>query len=143
VPFVDHVLVENVFPIAQRLKIGAAPFWQSKKLLRQALRPRLPEAHFSAPKRGFVGPTASWMRHELRPLLTDELSSSRQRRLGYFDPQVVETLLDDHFSGRQNQERILLALLCFSTWHRLYVEATPAQRGNTLTSQSPMHLSAW
>src|SRR5204863_367505 len=39
VPFVDHVLVEAVFPIPQRVKIG--PWWQRKRLLRRALRPRL------------------------------------------------------------------------------------------------------
>lgn len=122
VPFVDHVLVEAAFPMPQHVKIGPAPLWQNKRLLREALRPRLPAAHFRAPKRGFVGPTAAWLRHELRGLLTDELSPERQRRLGYFEPSAVDTLLHDHFTGRQNQERILLALLCFSTWHRLYVE---------------------
>jgi len=120
VPFVDHVLVEAIFPIPQRVKIGM--WWQNKRLLRRALRPRLPAAHFRAPKRGFVGPTSAWLRHELRDMLTDELSPERQRRLGHFEPSVVETLLQDHLTGRQNQERILLALLCFSTWHRLYVE---------------------
>jgi len=125
------------------VKIGPAPVWQNKRLLRRALRSRLPAAHFRAPKRGFVGPTAAWMRNELRPLLTDELSAARQHRLGYFDARVVDTLLRDHLTGRQNQERILLALLCFSTWHRLFVEDAPAQRGSTAVSQSARHLSAW
>ena len=120
VPFVDHVLVEAVFPIPQRVKIG--PWWQSKRLLRRALRPRLPAPHLRAPKRGFVGPTSAWLRHELRDMLTDELSPARQRRLGYFEPSTVATLLEEHLTGRQNQERMLWALLCFSTWHRLYVE---------------------
>lgn len=120
VPFVDHLLVESIFPLPQRVKIGA--LWRNKRLLRRALRRRLPPAHFRAPKRGFVGPTASWLRNELRSLLTDELSPERQRRLGHFEPSVVNTLLQDHLSGRQNHERILLALLCFSTWHRLYLE---------------------
>jgi asparagine synthase (glutamine-hydrolysing) len=143
VPFVDHVLVEAVFPIPQHVKIGPAPVWQNKRLLRRALRPRLPAEHFRAPKRGFVGPTAAWMRNELRPLLTDELSAARQDRLGYFDSRVVDMLLRDHLTGRQNQERILLALLCFSTWHRLFVEDAPAQTGSALASHSPRHLSAW
>jgi asparagine synthase (glutamine-hydrolysing) len=120
VPFVDHVLVEAVFPIPQRVKIG--PWWRTKGLLRRALRPRLPTPHFRAPKRGFVGPTGAWLRHELRDMLADELSPDRQRRLGYFAPAAVETLLQDHLTGRQNQERILWALMCFSTWHRLYAE---------------------
>jgi len=120
VPFVDHVLVEAVFPLPQRVKIGR--WWRAKRLLRRALRPRLPPDHLRAPKRGFVGPTAAWLRNELRPMLTDELSPERQRRLGYFEPATVQTFLTEHLTGRQNWERILWGLLCFSTWHRLYVE---------------------
>ena len=120
VPFVDHVLVEAVFPIPERVKIGR--WWRNKRLLRRAQRPRLPAVHFQAPKRGFVGPTAVWMRRELREMLSDELSPGRQRRLGYFAPAAVETLLREHLTARQNREGILWALLCFSTWHRLYVE---------------------
>ncbi|HEY6808970.1 MAG TPA: asparagine synthase (glutamine-hydrolyzing) [Gemmatimonadales bacterium] len=120
VPFVDHLLVEDVFPIPSRVKIGR--WWKAKRLLRQALRPRLPAAHFRAPKRGFVGPTGAWLRNELRQTLTDELSPERQRRLGYFAPATVETLLREHLTGRQNREGILWALLCFSVWHRVYLE---------------------
>jgi asparagine synthase (glutamine-hydrolysing) len=120
VPFVDHELVRTVFPLPDRLKVGLR---RGKPLLRRALRTRLPSAHFRAPKRGFVGPTASWLRNELRGLLCDELSATRMSRLGYFDTAAVEGLLGDHFAGRQNREGILWALLCFSTWHRLYLEA--------------------
>jgi len=119
VPFVDHELVEKVFPLPAHVKVGR---WEHKQLLRRALAPRLPGAHFQAPKRGFVGPTAAWLRRELRPLLEDELSASRTRRLGYFDGPALERLLADHFSRRHNREGILLALLCFSTWHRIYLE---------------------
>jgi asparagine synthase (glutamine-hydrolysing) len=120
VPFVDHLLVEDAFPMPQRTKVG--PLWRYKDLLRRAQRPRLPDAHFSAPKRGFVGPTSAWLRNELREMLADELSHDRQRRLGYFNPATVESLMRDHLSGRHNRERILWALLCFSTWHQLYLE---------------------
>jgi asparagine synthase (glutamine-hydrolysing) len=119
VPLVDHVLIERVFPLPDRLKVG---WWRGKRLLRGALKDRLPEEHFSAPKRGFIGPTAAWLRHELRDMLLEELSAQRIRRLGYFEPTVVARLLDDHISRRQNREGVLWALLCFSSWHRLVVE---------------------
>ena len=73
----------------------------------------------------FVGPTAAWLRHELRGMIEDELAPARLQRLGYFDPTVVRGLLDDHFSRRHNRAGILWALLCFSIWHRGYVEAAP------------------
>lgn len=120
VPFVDHELVERVFPLPDRAKIG---LWQHKRLLKRALRGRLPAGHLRAPKRGFVGPTAEWLRHELRDVIEDELSVERQRRLGYFDPAVVRGLLDDHFARRHNREGILWSLLCFSVWHRVYLES--------------------
>jgi asparagine synthase (glutamine-hydrolysing) len=123
VPFVDHLLVERVFPLPDRLKIG---WMKPKRLLRRALLPRLPAAHLSAPKRGFVGPTAAWLRHELKDVLRDELSASRLERLGYFVPSAVAALIDDHVGRRHNREGILWELLCFSVWHRLYVERPAA-----------------
>ncbi|MBI4502648.1 MAG: asparagine synthase (glutamine-hydrolyzing) [Gemmatimonadetes bacterium] len=124
VPLVDHELVDRIFPLADRTKVR----WCMKKLLlRRALRSRLSREHLRAPKRGFVGPTASWLRGELRPMLEDELSAARIDRLGYFDSRAVERLLAEHFDRRHNHERILWELLCFSTWHRLYVER-PAPR---------------
>ena len=126
VPFVDHVLVEAVFPLPDRVKIGAG---RAKKLLRDALRTRLPEAHFSAPKRGFGGPTAAWLRHALRDMLVDELSPERVKRLGLFEPGAVSGLLDDHLSRRHNREGILWELLCFLTWHRVYVEPATVAEG--------------
>ena len=122
VPLVDHELVERVFPLPDRVKVG---LWQNKRLLKRALKRRLPEQHLRAPKRGFVGPTAAWLRHELRGMIEDELAPARLQRLGYFDSTVVRGLLDDHFSRRHNRTGILWALLCFSVWHRGYVEAGP------------------
>jgi len=119
VPFVDHELVEMIFPLPDSLKVGLG---KPKPLLRKAMQSRLPQEHFNAPKRGFVGPTAAWIRGELRPVIEDELSASRLTRLGYFSPAAIQGLMGDHFEGRQNREGILWALLCFSTWHRLYLE---------------------
>ena len=119
VPFVDHELAARVFPLPYHLKIG---WWRNKRLLKRAMRARLPAMHMHAPKRGFVGPTSAWLRNELRGMLQDELSSERQRRLGYFEPSMVDRLVREHMTGRHNRERILWGLLCFSTWHRLYVE---------------------
>lgn len=119
VPFVDHEVVEDLFPLPDRIRVG---WGKPKRLLRRALRPRLPEAHFSAPKRGFVGPTAMWLRNELAEMLGDELAPDRIKRLGFFDADVVDRLRREHVERRQNHEGVLWGLLCFLTWHRTYVE---------------------
>ena len=127
VPFVDHLLVERLYPLADRVRIGRG---RPKDLLRRALANRLPPQHFTAPKRGFVGPTALWLRNELRDLVRDELSADRMRRLGFFDSRAVDALVDDHMSRRHNRESVLWALLSFSIWHRNYCE-TPAAPART------------
>ncbi|MGH7620109.1 MAG: asparagine synthase-related protein, partial [Gemmatimonadaceae bacterium] len=82
--------------------------------------------HFRAPKRGFVGPTAAWLRNELREMLCDELSPARVRQIGFFDAGAVQTLLDEHFGRRHNRAGILWELLCFQTWYRLYADPAVA-----------------
>jgi asparagine synthase (glutamine-hydrolysing) len=119
VPFVDHILVEKGFPLSDRLKVGRG---KAKLLLRRALAPRLPRAHMTAPKRGFVGPTATWLRNELRPMVLDELSADRLSRLGFFDTHAVAQLVTDHMTRRHNREAVLWALLSFSVWHRVCLE---------------------
>jgi asparagine synthase (glutamine-hydrolysing) len=125
VPLVDHLLVERVFPIPERLKVGRG---RPKQLLRRAVASRLPRAHMTARKRGFVGPTAVWLRNELKPMLLDELSPARLGRLGFFDTQLVSGLVDDHMSLRHNREAPLWALLSFSVWHRVFLESRAAAR---------------
>jgi asparagine synthase (glutamine-hydrolysing) len=119
VPFVDHHLVDQLFPLPDDLRIRGS---RQKWVLREAVRERLTPAHFTAPKRGFVGPTASWLRNELRQVLTDELSTARLERLGLFEPVMVERLLREHFDRTANHEGVLWGLLVFSIWHRQMVE---------------------
>ena len=66
-------------------------------------------------------------------MLEDELSADRLGRLGYFAAAPVQRWLAEHRSRRQNRERILWALLCFSIWHRLYCERPVAPPADPIT----------
>jgi asparagine synthase (glutamine-hydrolysing) len=120
-PLVDHRLVEAVFPFDDATRIGRGT---PKKLLRDALAPWLPPEHFAAPKRGFVGPTAAWLRGELRPVLADALSAQRVRSVGFLDVAEVSRFQQEHFQRRENREGVLWALLCFLTWFERYGSPT-------------------
>lgn len=119
VPLIDHELVEDLFPIPDRTRVG---WGQPKRLLRRALRRRLPREHFVAPKRGFVGPTAMWLRNELAEMVADEFAEDRLRRLGFFDAAEVDRLRREHMRREHNHEGVLWSLLSFLTWHRAYVD---------------------
>ena len=48
-------------------------------------------------------------------------------RQGFFRPDVVTRLLDDHVAGRQDLSRQLWGLLAFTLWHERHVEREPTQ----------------
>jgi asparagine synthase (glutamine-hydrolysing) len=51
------------------------------------------------------------------PLARDVLSPENAARQGFFRPEAVSGLLDDHVSGREDLSRQLWGLLMFSLWH--------------------------
>jgi asparagine synthase (glutamine-hydrolysing) len=134
VPFVDVRLVERLFTLPDHYRIrGSVQKW----VLREAVRPRLTPNHFTAPKRGFVGPTASWLRNEMRAVLEDELAAARMQRLGLFDVRAIGELLQAHTTRRANHESTLWALMVFSLWHGHYVEQQPAVPQLTVPRLAP------
>jgi asparagine synthase (glutamine-hydrolysing) len=96
-----------------------------KVLLRKAAEPLLPREIVRGKKRGFSIPAAAWLRGELEPFARETLSVDTLRRQGFFEPTVVQRLLDDHVAGREDRSRQLWGLLAFTLWHERHVERTP------------------
>jgi asparagine synthase (glutamine-hydrolysing) len=114
VPFLDRVVLDLALSLPTRTKVR----WFSKKrLLRRAVAPLLPREIVRARKQGFSIPAAAWLRGELEPFARDVLSPEAVRRQGFFRPEAVTRVLDDHVSGREDLSRQLWGLLCFSLWH--------------------------
>jgi asparagine synthase (glutamine-hydrolysing) len=69
VPFVDHELLEQVWP-----DLALHPeLMQGKQLLSGTLERPLPDAIIQSPKQGFTLPFAGWMRGPLAPVVQDGL----------------------------------------------------------------------
>jgi asparagine synthase (glutamine-hydrolysing) len=65
VPFVDHVLLDAVWP-----DLGAHPsLMRNKRLLHETLKRPLPSAAVNRPKQGFTLPFARWMAADLQPFV--------------------------------------------------------------------------
>jgi asparagine synthase (glutamine-hydrolysing) len=125
VPFLDYRLVEYAARIPSRLKVRGR---QTKRLLKRALAPVLPREVLTRRKKGFPTPVSRMLRDELggygRELLLDGATSRR----GYFLPQVVERLLEDHAAGTADHHDMLWRLIVLEQWHREYVDRTAARR---------------
>jgi asparagine synthase (glutamine-hydrolysing) len=73
VPYLDHLLVEQVMRIPgdQRMRR-----WQTKVILREALRKMVPPAVMNRSKMGFPVPFGSWVRGPFRTILDEYVLST-------------------------------------------------------------------
>jgi asparagine synthase (glutamine-hydrolysing) len=122
VPVLNVDFVEHVLRLPLSVKLHG---WRSKYILKRAMRGVLPDAVLDRPKKGFGIPIAKWFRGPLRELLLDVLAEDRLRQQGYFQPEVVRRLIQDHLAGRRDNRKQLWTLFIFQRWHESYMRAAP------------------
>jgi asparagine synthase (glutamine-hydrolysing) len=122
VPFLDPLVANFALALPSRHKVRGL---RKKVLLRKAAAPLVPRELLRRRKRGFSIPAAAWLRGELEPFARDTLSAETLRRQGFFQPETVTRLIDDHVRGREDLSRQLWGLLAFTLWHERHVERTP------------------
>jgi asparagine synthase (glutamine-hydrolysing) len=122
VPFLDPVVTNFALALPTRHKVRAL---RKKVLLRKAVEPLVPRRILGGRKRGFSIPAAAWLRGELEPFARETLSAATLRRQGFFRPEVVTRLIDDHVARREDLSRQLWGLIAFTLWHESHVERTP------------------
>ncbi len=113
-PFLDADLVDSIQALPAVFKYGNG---QTKRLLKQAARGRLPATILDRPKKGFGIPVARWLRGPLAPLLDDLLGQERINRQGLFRGDVVRRLVVEHQAGTHDHRKPLWTLLVFQLWH--------------------------
>jgi asparagine synthase (glutamine-hydrolysing) len=93
----------------------------SKYLLKKSMERILPREIINRPKKGFNMPVAHWLTGELRDLVLDMLSEERITRQGFFNYPYVKHLMDEHFSRRRDNRKVLWTLLMFQMWYDAYI----------------------
>jgi asparagine synthase (glutamine-hydrolysing) len=123
-PFLDYRLVEFAAKLPPQLKLHRGR--HKKYLLKTVMKGKLPQAVLQRKKQGFNVPNARWIKQGLRSFVMDHLSSSRLRDMGWFDETVVETLLQNHFTGRADNSHQIWCLLTLSLWWQQFMEGERA-----------------
>jgi asparagine synthase (glutamine-hydrolysing) len=122
VPFLDPAVTNFALALPTRHKVRGL---RKKVLLRRAVEPLIPRRILRARKRGFSIPAAAWLRGELEPFARETLSSATIRSQGFFRPETVSRLIDDHVARREDLSRQLWGLIAFTLWHEKHVEQPP------------------
>jgi asparagine synthase (glutamine-hydrolysing) len=114
-PFLDHRLVEMAARLPTRLLTRG---FQTKALLKDALRPFVPEEALFRRKVGFRVPVGEWFRKPLRSLVGDLLLSPEAKTRGYFNAHSIDSFVREHFDGVRDRQKQLWALINFELWCR-------------------------
>lgn len=120
VPLLDRELVELAAQMPSKFKI--APGRKLKYLLKQVVSDVLPDNIVNQRKQGFGTPVSRWIRGSLKPLMEELLSAERLLMRGYFNPDAVEKLIDDHMHQRADNSEHIMALMTFEIWHQIYID---------------------
>jgi asparagine synthase (glutamine-hydrolysing) len=130
VPMLDHMFLEWVTGLTSEWKMrGTNQKYILKKL---AERVGVPRDLLYRRKQGFALPLVHWIRHELKDLILTVMLEPRTLKRGYFNPQGIRRLLDEHFTERRDHSARIWRLLMFELWHRNFLEVLPVS-----DSQSP------
>jgi asparagine synthase (glutamine-hydrolysing) len=119
VPFLNREVVQFATDLPLELKLN---WWTTKYLLKKSMSRRLPPEIINRPKKGFNMPVAHWLTAELRELVLEMLSEERINRQGFFNYKYVRGLLDQHFTFRRDNRKILWTLFIFQLWYERYIK---------------------
>lgn len=118
-PFLDHSVVEFAarLPVEQK-RDGS----NGKTILKHAFRDLLLDEISSRPKMGFGVPLDHWFRSELRDFVLETLTSQSFQERGYFRPEAIRRLIEEHVQSKKDHAARLWALIVLEFWHQTFLD---------------------
>jgi asparagine synthase (glutamine-hydrolysing) len=116
-PFIDHELAETVASLDDNVRIRGS---DQKWILRQFAKTLLPLQIAERPKLGFSTPLRSWFRDEMSDFISDCLTGPDSMSQRFFDRKDLTAIVQDHISGRSDNEKLIWMLLNLELFQRAY-----------------------
>ena len=117
VPLLDHRLVEFANALPFHLKYDGHT---SKRVMKAAYAPELPQEIVRQRKRGFSIPLDRWFRGTWRAFGEEVLFDTRAMHRNYLDLDAVRRLWNEHQTHRENHGHRLWAMIVFEHWLRYW-----------------------
>ena len=120
----DEGVISYCGTIPHRLKIRG--FSDTKYIERIAVEPLLPEEIVHRKdKLGHSIPLKNWMREpgKARDFILDLVSEQTIRGRGYFEPEAVRRMVDEHMDKTRNHSHRLWAVAVLELWLRKCVDS--------------------
>lgn len=119
VPLLDRDLIELASQIPIKYKTN---FKETKIILKDAYRGKIPDFLFNQPKRGWFAPYSKWLRHpDVRKMANELLSADYyQNTASMFNWPVVRQVLEDHCTQKEYNATMLWVILSFQIWAKKF-----------------------
>lgn len=118
VPFLDHRIVEFAAAMPPKYKIHKG---DNKYLLKQMMKPVLPDAIINRKKMGFPTPLKQMFETGLADDARDLLTGHSCRLKNFFKQQTMNQLIQEHVSQKRDHHRILWQLVVLETWMQTWL----------------------
>lgn len=122
VPLLDHDLIDFVTRnIPSNLKLNGG---ETKYIFKKALEGIVPNEILYREKQGFGVPIGDWINNQLKTRIHETLTEKRTVERGYFEPEYIKILLDEHHKNRRDHSHLLWILWMLELWHRRFVDVS-------------------
>ncbi len=118
-PLMDHPLLEWLATLPSSLKLQGQ---EGKYLLKKSMESQLPHEVLYRPKMGFSVPLAQWFRGPLKQRVRASVLGPRLADTGWFNPDCLRDLVEQHQSGRADHSTALWSLTMFEAFLRVVVD---------------------
>jgi asparagine synthase (glutamine-hydrolysing) len=117
-PFLDPRIGHFAFSLPTAYKLRGR---KGKLVLKEAVKDLLPREILNRNKKGFGIPIASWLKTHLKSLMLEMLDRARLEKQGLFQPEYVETLINEHLNSKASHHKEIWSLLVFQLWYDRYL----------------------
>lgn len=118
-PYLDYRMVDLAFRIPGSLKLRDGV---TKSILKKACEKILPSSIIYRKKQMFTVPIGEWFKQELNPFVNDVLLSPRSLERGFYRPERVREIIQEHRTDKVNHTRTIRALLALELWQRTFID---------------------
>jgi asparagine synthase (glutamine-hydrolysing) len=123
-PILDHRVIELA---AAQTSARHGDRTTTKRLFREVIRPWVPAAVMTRPKRGFGVPLRAWFQGRLINWAQEILLDPRSRQRGWTRSAEVDVLLRQHEQGARDHAKRIWALVCLELWARAHVDGASSR----------------
>ena len=118
-PFLDHRLMEFAASLPERMKLRRMT---TKYLLKKVLKEFVPGQNLTRKKMGFGVPIGYWFRRSMQPFLRETLLSEKSLGRGFFKPERIRAIVDEHIDNRMDHSHRLWSLMMLELWFQRFID---------------------